>query len=120
MSEPTPAQGWLVMTAINTENGGAGSSTFAVTATQRGEGVERMLVTDGETGEKYMITTSEPDAVPLEVEPYRELIRALIAADVPCPSPGCGITTLGHLIDSLTADQVEMVRALDPSQQDTP
>jgi hypothetical protein len=117
-TEPTPAQGWLVITAINTENGGAGSSTFAVTGTQRGEGVERMLVTDGETGEKYMITTSEPGAVPLEVEPYRDLIRGLIAADSPCPGPMCKVSTLGHLLASLTPEQVELVRELDPTQGD--
>jgi hypothetical protein len=86
--EPEPAQGWLVITAINTVNGGAGSSTFAVTGTQRGEGVERMLVTDGETGEKFMITTSEPGAVPLEVEPYRQLLRIMIDNDARYPGQG--------------------------------
>ena len=88
MTGPMPAHGWLVMTAINTENGGAGSSTFAVTGTQRGEGVERMLVTDGETGEKFMITTSEPGAVPLEVEPYRQLLRIMIDNDARFPGQG--------------------------------
>lgn len=87
-TEPEPAQGWLVITAINTANGGAGSSTFAVTGTQRGEGVERMLVTDGETGEKFMITTSEPGAVPLEVEPYRQLLRIMIDNDARFPGQG--------------------------------
>lgn len=87
MSAPEPAHGWLVITAINTVDGGAGSSTFAVTGASRGE-------------------------------PYRDLVRGLIAADVPCPSPGCQVTTLGHLIASLTADQVELIRALDPSQQE--
>lgn len=118
MTAPEPAHGWLVVTAINTVNGGAGSSTFAVTGTSRGESVERMHVTDTEDGGEFVITTHEPTAILPEVEPYRDLVRGLIAADVPCLSPGCGVTTLGHLIASLTADQVELIRELDPSQQE--
>lgn len=90
----------------NTENGGAGSSTFAVTGTQRGKGVERMLVTDGETGEKFMITTSEPGAVPLEVEPYRQLLRIMIDNDARFPGQG---ETLADYADGASPELLALI-----------
>lgn len=121
MNAPEKRHGFLVLTAINTDDGAADSETFKVNATsvdQSNEGpVERFHVTDA-AGDDYMITSHTAGAVLPEVRPYRELVQALIAADVPCPAPNCHVTTLGHLIASLTPDQVEIIRALDPSQQD--
>lgn len=45
---------------------------------------------------------------------YENLIRGLIAADQVCPADSCGVSMLGHLMGALTAEQVEMVRALGP------
>lgn len=117
MNAPEKRHGFLVLTAINADDGAADSETFKVNATSVDQGdsgpVERFHVTDA-AGDDYMITSHTAGAILPEVRPYRELIQALIAADTPCPGMGCKVTTLGHLIASLTADQVELVRELDP------
>ena len=118
MSAPEQRNGFLVLTAINAGDGQADSETFHVDAVLVDEGdnegtVERFHVTDTD-GTAYLITSHTPGAILPEVKPYRQLVQALIAADSPCPSPTCGVTMLGHLIASLTADQVELVRELDP------
>jgi len=116
--KPEQRHGFLVLTAINTDDGAADSETFRVNATavDQGDGgpVERFHVTDA-AGDDYMITSHTAGSILPEVRPYRELVQALIAADEPCPAYNCSVSLLGHLIASLTADQVELVRELDPS-----
>jgi hypothetical protein len=51
-----------------------------------------------------------------ELEGYRSLVRALIAADGPCPAPHCGVTVLGHLLAAVAPELVELVKAEDPFQ----
>lgn len=114
-----PVTGYLIITAINGKTGEASSETYQLAGLEYDHGGERAVYqVRNEQGENWVITHRPASAVALEVTPYRELIRALIAADVACPSPGCGVTTLGHLLASLTSEQVEMVRALDPDQQE--
>lgn len=50
-------------------------------------------------------------------EPYRELLRLMIANDEPCPSPHCPVTNLGHLLLGVPPDLVDLVRAEDPEEQ---
>lgn len=117
----TEANGYLVITAINSADGAADSETYRIEAvddnTVPDAPLQRFSVKAaddlGDT-RTYVITLHEPGQILPEVRPYRELIQALIAADTPCPGMGCRVTTLGHLIASLTADQVELVRELDP------
>jgi hypothetical protein len=49
-------------------------------------------------------------------EPYRELLRLMIANDEPCPSPGCPVTDLGHLLVGVPEHLVDLVRAEDPQE----
>lgn len=51
-----------------------------------------------------------------ELKEYRSLVRALIAADGPCPAPNCGVTVLGHLLAAVAPELVELVKAEDPFQ----
>lgn len=117
-----PKDGFLVLTALNREDGTADSETYIVDGAgteydARGGMIETFKVRDGDGDpEPWLIQIRREDTELPEVRGYRNLIRGLIAADVPCPSPGCRVTTLGHLIASLTADQVELVRELDPDQ----
>jgi len=118
----TPANGWLVVTAVNLADGSADSETYKI------ESVDDCTTADGPIQRfslkaadglgdtrSYVITLHEAGQILPEVRPYRELVRALIAAGEPCPAYGCSVSLLGHLIASLTADQVELVRELDPS-----
>jgi hypothetical protein len=127
MSVPVSATGYLVMTAIESTTGEADSTTFKIEAvvpgTEPGDSLQRftgkMMDGYGDT-RTYMITIHEAGQILPEVRPYRELVQALIAADTPCPAYNCSVSMLGHLIASLTADQVEMVRALDPDALEEP
>jgi hypothetical protein len=123
----TAANGWLVVTAVNLADGSANSETYKIEAvddcTSPDGPLQRFSVKAaddlGDT-RSYVITLHEVGQILPEVRPYRELVQALIAADTPCPAPGCRVTTLGHLLASLTADQVELVRKLDPDAREEP
>lgn len=49
-------------------------------------------------------------------EPYRELLRIMIAADEPCQSPQCPVTIMGHLLADAPPHLVDLVRAEDPDE----
>lgn len=134
---PDPADGLLVITMINRLTGDSESEAYEVVATNPAE--DALLVLDTSDTRWYEIV-QRPVPRPVEidggrltpeqrveaaakfgqlergatVDQYQDLIRALIAADEPCPAYNCSVTHLGHLIASLTADQVELVRELDP------
>jgi hypothetical protein len=119
----TAANGWLVVTAVNLEDGAADSETYKIEAvddcpTPNGP-LQRFTVKAaddlGDT-RTYVITLHEPGQILPEVEPYRLLIQQLIAADEPCPSGLCRITMLGHLLARVDEPLVDLVKALDPSQ----
>lgn len=46
-------------------------------------------------------------------EPYRELVRAMLANDEPCTAPGCVVSLLGHLLPHGRPELVALVRELD-------
>lgn len=46
-------------------------------------------------------------------EPYRELVRQLIANDSSCPSLACDVTMLGHLLPNDYPELVQLVMDLD-------
>jgi hypothetical protein len=54
-----------------------------------------------------------------EAERYQELIKGMIANDEPCPSPTCGITMIGHLLDGLPDHLIDLVKHLDPDYHPT-
>jgi hypothetical protein len=118
------ANGFLVLTAINSEDGTADSETFKVDGTSteydpRGGMIQRFQVHDSDGDpEPWLVTLQRADAELPEVQPYRQLIQALIAADEPCQGIGCHVTMLGHLLASCTPEQVEMVKALDPDYRE--
>lgn len=119
MSTTEPVAGYLIITAINGETGEASSETYQLASLEHDSGGARALFqAKNEEGESWVITHRPADAVPLEVEPYRELIQALIAADMPCPGFACSITTLGHLLLACTPEQQDMVKALDPDHRE--
>lgn len=62
------------------------------------------------------LNTSRATSRAVTPEPYRELLRVMIAADGPCQSPTCGVTMLGHLIADAPPRLIELVRAEDFSQ----
>lgn len=89
MNAPEPRNGFLVLTAINADDGAADSETFRVNATlssdQGDDGpIERFYVTDA-AGEDYIITSHAAGATPPEVRPYRELLRIMIDNDARYP-----------------------------------
>lgn len=117
MIEKEPVTGYLIVTAINGETGKANSETYQLDSLEHDSGGERAVFrARNEEGDPWVITHRPATAVPLEVEPYRELVRALIAADTPCQGFGCSLTMLGHLLAPCTPEQQDLVRALDPSQ----
>jgi uncharacterized protein YndB with AHSA1/START domain len=118
VSASEPVTGYLVITAINGETAEASSETYQLTRLEHdGDTGERAVFhAQNEEGDSWVITHRPVAAVPLEVEPYRELVQALIAADEPCMGVGCRKTMLGHLLASMTPEQVELIRELDPDQ----
>jgi hypothetical protein len=115
------ANGWLVVTAVNLEDGAASSETYKI------EAVDNCTTPDGplqrfsvkaadDLGDtrSYVITLHEVGQILPEVRPYRQLVQNLIAADEPCPGPTCKITMLGHLLASCPPELVDLVKELDP------
>lgn len=44
---------------------------------------------------------------------YEALISGMIANDEPCGSPICSLTMMGHLLDGLPDELIDLVKALD-------
>lgn len=59
-------------------------------------------------------------APPDTIEPYRELLAAMVAADEACAVPACPVSALGHLLSGLPQRLVDLVRAEDPTQPGFP
>ena len=116
MIPATELDGFVVLTAINRRDGEATSETYALKSVREDSDGTQHLIGTSEDGDDYEVMVRPIAAVPEEVEPYRGLIQALIAADSPCPGFACSITTLGHLLLECSPEQVDLVRALDPSQ----
>jgi hypothetical protein len=116
---PTSAEGFLVITAINSADGEANSETFKVNATMSGdpEQVDRFSVTDAD-GEAWMITSHKLDAILPEVRPYRQLVQHMIHEDQSCQSPACALSMMGHLLAGAAPELVDLVKALDPDHQE--
>lgn len=66
------------------------------------------------------MTPLEWTAPPDTIEPYRRLLGELVERDERCPSPMCPVTMLGHMLDGLPQELVDLVRAEDPSQPNFP
>lgn len=122
MIEIDVEDGWLLVTAINRGNGEATTGTYAVKSVGEATGGRQRIVAIGmneeDQGQSFVLSVRPATSEPPEVEPYQELIRQLVKADVGCPGPMCKVTMLGHLLDGCTPEQVAMVKALDPSQQE--
>lgn len=132
-------RGYLVITAINPQTGLGDSETLEIHAQRELEGGgDALLLRDATGGNEWTEmttrniipapvypedfgTTVTPDESAQAVaewerratEPYRKLIRHMIKNDGPCQGPTCGLSTMGHLLDGLRPELIDLVRAED-------
>lgn len=93
MSTTESVTGYLIITAINGETGEASSETYQLVSLEHDSGGERAVFqAKNEEGERWVITHRPANAVPLEVEPYRQMLRIMIDNDARFPGQGERLT----------------------------